>query len=189
MLTKEPKLNHNILFEVEALKPIDYLIYQLIAGGKLIDSKTITVPSRKYHVFSIPATFDLLPKAKLIVYYFDQRQIVSSKLNIEIKQENVRLKNFVDINLSTDQAQPSELVNISVYSNPRSYIGLMGIDQSVHLLKNNDDLTIERALAEMKSYQEKITHVQAPYGYQPIKHEDEYKNFEVNAIGIDNIVK
>lgn len=174
LLTKQPILNQKILIEVEALKPMEYFIYQVISGGKLIDSNMIVVPTRTYHVFSIPASFELLPSAQLIVYYFEQQQIVSSKVKIEIKSANVRLANFVDLNLSTNQIEPSCSMNISVHSNPKSYIGLLGVDQSVLLLKDDNDLTIDHVLAEMYRYHAEIAY----FG----RRLNVFEDFEVNFI-------
>lgn len=173
-LTKQPVLNQKILIEVEALVPMDYFIYQVISGGRLIDSNMVVVPSRTYHVFSIPATFDLLPKAQLIVYYFEQSQIVSSKVEIEIKSPDVRLPNFVRLNLSASQTEPSHNVTISLQSNPKSYIGLVGVDQSVLLLKDNNDLTIDNALSEINRYHERVEYSQ----YR----RNDFKNFDVSFV-------
>lgn len=170
VLTKQPKFNEKILIEVEALKPMEYFIYQLISRGKLIDSKMVVVPTRTYHVFSVPATLELLPRAEIIVYYFEEEQIVSSKVEIQIKTADVRLANFVDIKLSTNQAEPSHSVNISVYSNPKSYIGLMGVDQSVLWLKNDNDLTVDRAVTEISRY------------HSPGQHKNDFEDFQVNCI-------
>lgn len=173
LLTQQPILNEKILIEVESLHPMDYFIYQVISRGKLVDSNMVVVPTRTYHVFSIPATFEILPSAQLIVYYFDQEQIVSSKVEIKIKSTDVRLANFVDLNLSTNQTEPSRFVNISVHSNPRSYVGLLGVDQSVLLLKDNNDLTIDNALAEINRFQQKTAH--------SLQQGNKFENFEVNS--------
>lgn len=151
---------------------MDYFIYQVISRGKLIDSNKVIVPSRTYHVFSIPATFELLPSAELIVHYFEELQIVSSKVKIEIKSDDVRLANFVDLNLSTNQTQPSFSVDITVHSNPRSYVGLLGVDQSVLLLKDDNDLTVEHALTEIKRFQETISFAE--------RQRNDFENFEVS---------
>lgn len=155
---------------------MDYFIYQVISRGKVIDSSMIDVPTRTYHVFSISATFELLPSAQLIVYYFDQQQIVSSKVEIKIKTEDVRLANFVDLDLSTNETQPSRCVNITVHTNPKSYVGLLGVDQSVLLLKDDNDFTIDHTLAEINSFQSKITHS----GH----YQNNFENFEVNFIKV-----
>lgn len=153
---------------------MEYFIYQVISRGKLIDSRMIVVPTRTYHVFSIPATFELLPSAQLIVYYFEQQQIVSSKVEIKIKSEVVRLANFVDLDLSTNEIQPSRCVNITVHSIPKSYVGLLGVDQSVLLLKSDNDFTIDHALAEINQFHSKVVHSE--------QHQNNFENFEVNFI-------
>lgn len=178
-LLTQPILNQKILIEVESLSPMDYFIYQVISRGKLVDSNMVVVPTRTYHVFSIPATFELLPSAQLIVYYFDQEQIVSSKVEIKIKSSDVRLTNSVDLSLSTNQSEPSHFVNISVHTNPRSYVGLLGVDQSVLLLKENNDLTIDNALAEINRFQQKTA--------RPWPQGNKFENFEVNLGRINEL--
>lgn len=145
-----PTLNKPVFVEVQSVDVMTYFTYQIVSQGKLIYSDSVEVPERKYHVFSFLATFNLTPRAHLIVYYFKNDDIISSKINIEIRDE---LQNFVKLKLSSPQVAPGDIVHINVSSNPRSYIGLMGIDQSVLLLKKNPDITVSSALNERELYQ------------------------------------
>lgn len=63
------------------------------------------------------------------------------------------LNNFVKVKLSASETQPGQNVSIDVITHPDSYVGLIGIDQSVLLLKKNDGLTKEDVFNEMNSYQ------------------------------------
>lgn len=139
--------------EVQSIDVLTHFTYQVISQGNLIHSDSVEVPERKYHVFSFMATFDLAPKANLIVYYFKNDDIISSKIDVEIRDE---LRNFVKLKLSSSRAAPGDAVNISVSSNPRSYIGLMGVDQSVLLLKKNPEITVASAFNERELYQYQI---------------------------------
>lgn len=145
-----PTLNKQVFVEVESVDELTYFTYQIVSQGKLIYSDSVEVPERKYHVFSFLATFDLTPRAHLIVYYFKNDDIISSKIDIEIRDE---LQNFVKLKLSSPRVAPGDVVSINVSSNARSYIGLMGVDQSVLLLKKNVDITVASALNERELYQ------------------------------------
>lgn len=60
----------------------------------------------------------------------------------------------VDIKLSTDQAKPGEQLEISVSSKPNSFVGLLGVDQSVLLLKKGNDIEPSTVFEELDKYNE-----------------------------------
>lgn len=150
MCIDRPKLNGKIFIEVQSSDLLDQITYQVISRGKLINSNSLNVPQRNYHVFSLLVTFDLVPKADLIVYYFKNDNIVSTKLSIDIRDD---LSNFVKLKLSKSQVQPSDNVTIAIISSPKSYIGLLAVDQSTLLLKQNTDLRIDDIWNEREQYQ------------------------------------
>lgn len=57
--------------------------------------------------------------------------------------------------MSTDVAKPGEQVTISVNTKPNSYVGLLGVDQSVLLLKKGNDLEKSTVFEELGKYNEK----------------------------------
>lgn len=136
--------------EVQSKKPLTTFTYQVVARGKVITAGSVAVPNRKYHVFKFPATFEMSPKLHVIVYRFDGNELVSAKSDISLKDD---LKNYLKVKVSAQQAKPGQNVSIDILTNPRSYVGLLGVDQSVLLLKKNDGLTTSEALDELDSYQ------------------------------------
>lgn len=74
----------------------------------------------------------MVPKARLVVYYFKDGEIVSDHLDIDFGDD---LQNFVKLELSALQAKPGQDIDITVSTRPNSYVGLLGVDQSVLLLK------------------------------------------------------
>lgn len=58
----------------------------------------------------------------------------------------------VNINLSKSEARPSSILSISVKSKPLSYVGLLGVDQSVLLLKSGNDINQEMVTNELYGY-------------------------------------
>lgn len=145
-----PTLNKEIFVEIQSLDTLDRFTYHLISQGRLVHSDSLMVPQRNYHVFHFMATFDLLPTAHLIVYYFKNDDIISAKIDIDIREH---LNNFIKLKLSETRVQPGENVNIDITTKPKSFVGLLGVDQSVLLLKKNNDLSIEDAWNERELYQ------------------------------------
>lgn len=153
----------------------------MIAHGKVIAAENIAVPDRHYHVFKFKATFDLVPKAMLIVYRFKNDEIVATKTEIPIEDN---LNNYVKLKLSSVEVQPGKDVNIDVVTNPKSYVGLVGVDQSVLLLKKNNDLTKEAAMQEMNDYEEHFHETEnGPWTVEPRRYINDYwRNFDYSNV-------
>lgn len=167
-----PTLNQNVFVEVQSNNLMENFTYQVIGHGKVIYGENIAVPMRKYHVFKFKATFDLVPKATLIVYRFKDGEIVAAKTEIPIEED---LNNLLKLKLSKSETQPGNDVSIDVISTDGSYVGLVGVDQSVLLLKKNDGLTKDEALREMNEYQDHYHYAgNGPWQVQPRHYINEY---------------
>lgn len=143
-------LGETIYAEIESKVPLTTFTYQVIARGKIIRAETVSVPNREYHVIQFPATFDLAPSARLLVYYFKDNEIHTAHTEITLREE---LNNYIKVKLSSLRAKPGSTVDIDVNTNPKSYVGLLGIDQSVLLLKKNEELNKDDAFNEIEQYQ------------------------------------
>lgn len=176
-----PTLDKEIFVEIQSIDVLEHFTYQVISQGRLIYSDSLNVPRRNYHVFHFMATFDLVPTAHLIVYYFKNDEIISSKIGIDIREN---LNNFVKIKLAKTTAKPGELVDIEIISNPRSYVALCGVDQSVLLLKKNNDITINDAWNERELYQYQFheRNAKSNVGYSPHIHNKYWGDFQVKFI-------
>lgn len=95
------------------------------------------------------ATYELVPNAHILVYFVKKDILFSAKCKIDIKKE---LSNFIDVNLKPDTANPGQIVGIDIKSKPKSFIGLLGVDQSVLLLKSGNDLSNEEAFTELEAF-------------------------------------
>lgn len=79
----------------------------------------------------------------------------------------------VELDVSTRETRPGREVDITVISKPNSYIGLMGIDQSVLLLRKGNDLDKTQVFNELDEFSRKQTLPQRYYGI------DEWEDFAV----------
>lgn len=164
---------------MQSIETLDRFTYQVISQGKLIYSNSLEVPQRNYHVFSFLASFDLVPKAHLIVYYFKNDDIISTKIDIDIRDD---LNNFVKLKLSNARVKPGENVHIDIATKPNSIVGLLGVDQSVLLLKKNPDLSVEDAWNERELYQYQFheRNSKLNIGHSPYFYNNYWNDFRVN---------
>ncbi|XP_053673860.1 thioester-containing protein 1 allele R1-like [Anopheles nili] len=152
VLTEMPQVNQDVVVEVAATIPMKHFTYQLLGRGDVLLSNTVAVPESKIHTFKFLATFAMVPRAKLVVYYIAANgDMVSDSKEITFDSE---LQNFMKVSLSKDQTKPGQDVEISISTNPDSYVGLLGVDQSVLLLKSGNDITKEQVFGELQKYEE-----------------------------------
>lgn len=83
-----------------ATEEIRQLTYQVLGRGDVIISRTLQVANSRNFNFRFLASFAMVPKANVIVYYMrEDGEIVSDQLKIEFENE---LQNFVSCFKSFD---------------------------------------------------------------------------------------
>lgn len=112
------------------------------------------------HAFRFQVTAAMAPVARVVVYYVRaDGEIVADALNFDVEgtfQNFVRdsftlFWNFspiwsliifqVEIQVAPDSVEPGKAVDIVVKAKPNSYVGILGVDQSVLLLKTGNDIS------------------------------------------------
>lgn len=133
--------------------------YVIIGRGKILDTKTVTPTfvesenSEYTHRFSFLPNFDYAPKAKVIVYYVRDRSIVSTTVYVDLYED---FKNFIELDVAPNTAKPGQIVDLNVKSNPNAYIGLLGIDKSVLILRSGNDLAQDEIWNELELFHSQV---------------------------------
>ncbi|KAG5667162.1 hypothetical protein PVAND_015159 [Polypedilum vanderplanki] len=129
------------------MKVLNYIV---IGRNKILASARHQVGGLKKFKFSFNSTVEMLPITRLIVFYLtNDGEIISDHLDLTYETE---LKNFLTINLSKNETKPNTLVNLTFKSMPNSYVGLLGVDQSVLLLKSGNDIDKNLVSNELSLY-------------------------------------
>ncbi|KAJ6641357.1 CD109 antigen [Pseudolycoriella hygida] len=153
--TEKPKLTEKIRINVLSTTEISELSYHLFIPKNVIGSETIRMPPTKSYDFEFSPTCEMIPKVKLVVFYItDDGEIISDSLAIEFENN---LRNFINVSIPSNQVKPSESINISITSNANSFIGLLGVDQSVLVLKKSNDIEYSSVFEELKLYNKGVS--------------------------------
>lgn len=136
--------------EVLSEDVLQSLTYYVIGRGRIVYVENVSIFGTKRYVISFNATFDLFPKATVIAYYFQRDNIIATSIDIPIEDD---FKNFIQLKLSRTEIEPGKDINIDIHTNRDSHVGIVGIDQSVSLLKINNGLTQMDIIHEMNDYQ------------------------------------
>lgn len=126
----------------------------------------------------------MVPKSHLYVYFIRDGDFMCQEMPLSFPREfqnKVRLaifcfKNKYDIKevlyvfkiaiTAPKKAKPGEEVTINITTTPNSFVGLLGVDQSVLLLKSGNDWDPNQIINDLSSYD---TSTHSSYDYFPGK--------------------
>ncbi|XP_015035837.2 CD109 antigen isoform X2 [Drosophila pseudoobscura] len=148
--TKTPKLGETVSFDVKSNADIPYFVYTIVARGNIVDTDYVDVPKgRKTHTVKFVPSFAMVPLATIFVHY-----IFDNELRFEEKRINFEMDftNSIEISAPAD-AKPSEEIKLRVKTDADSFVGLLGVDQSVLLLKSGNDLNRDEIFNSLSKYQ------------------------------------
>lgn len=150
LLTDNPRVGDEAVIEVNATEVLSSFVIQVYGRGNLALAQTIPVENEKSVRFKFTVTQRMSPKARLIVYYVRiDGEIVADALNFDV--EGV-FQTPVEVGVNVNQTLPGSQVEVHVNTKPEAFVGILGIDQKVLLLKSGNDITREDVLNELMTY-------------------------------------
>lgn len=110
-------------------------------------------PSSKETSFTIKSTESMAPAARLLVYCMKQDgEIVVDTLNVNIDNP---FQNNVTMSIDTggrSVVSPGDLVTVRGKASPGSLMAFRAVDKSVLLMKEDTDITVQKVLGDLQSY-------------------------------------
>lgn len=153
------------------------LTVQVVTKGEIVKSEIVVIPNTKKHVLDIKPTQAMLPVANVIVFYLtDDGEIISDSTKIVFEKE---LSNQIQVDLSKSQTKPGENLEISVKTSPGSFVGLLGVDQSVLILKKGNDIEASEVFSEIERYDDTDKY---NYVWSPNYDWNTYKTFQDSKV-------
>lgn len=127
------------------------LTYLVMGRGDILVARTIQLDNDLVATFKFMASFAMVPKAQVVVYFVtDSGEIVSERATIKFPSQ---FQNFVKLELSKDKAKAGDDVSLTISTKPNSLVALLGVDQSVNLLKSGNDLNQKDIFDELEAYE------------------------------------
>ncbi|XP_017954315.1 CD109 antigen isoform X4 [Drosophila navojoa] len=161
--TKTPKLGKDVSFDVKSNEHIPYFVYAIIARGNIVKAEQVDVPEgRKTHTIKFTPTFAMVPQASIYVFFIFDNELRFEERTVDFEKD---FDNSIEI-FSPLEAKPSEDVKLKIKTDADSYVGLLGVDQSVLLLKSGNDLARDAVFDSLDKYKTS-TPWQSGYGRYP----------------------
>ncbi|XP_030565064.1 CD109 antigen isoform X6 [Drosophila novamexicana] len=161
--SKTPKLGNEVSFDVQSNEHIPYFVYAIVARGNIVKSEHVQVPEgRKSYTVKFTPSFAMVPQSSIYVYYIFNNELRFEEQTIDFDKD---FENSIEISAPLD-AKPSEEVKLQIKTDADSYVGLLGVDQSVLLLKSGNDLARDDVFNSLNKYKTS-TPWQQGYGRYP----------------------
>ncbi|XP_050045324.2 pregnancy zone protein-like isoform X8 [Dermacentor andersoni] len=98
--------------------------------------------------FELEPDFSYVPRVKVLVFYIrPDAEVIADAEQFEVEK---CLQNNVTMRFGSDTVQPATSAAIHVNGSPRSYCGVGVVDKSVHLLKQDNQLTKDKVYDILK---------------------------------------
>ncbi|KAI1285562.1 Antigen -like protein [Halotydeus destructor] len=147
-----PKVGQEVRLLVNATEPIDNIVYEVMGRGDIVLARSVPVSKDSTtHEFVFTATHRMAPKARVVVYYVRpvNQEVVADAINFDI---DGIFRTPCTVSASESQTKPGANVDIRVDTKAGAYVGLLGLDQSILLLKTGNDITQHDVMNELDMY-------------------------------------
>ncbi|XP_070496240.1 CD109 antigen-like [Chironomus tepperi] len=169
------------IFLVTSNTEIDHLNYKIIGSSGYIETRSIKFEKNFEKFIEIIPSPSMGSSIKLIVFYItEDGELISDKTSVDL---DGNLGNYVNLNLSSDQLQPGQNITITVDSTPNSFIGLLGVDQSVLLLKSGNDIDENVVNNELRLFEQYDVY---SYGRFDSSDRERFEDFNDKVVIISN---
>lgn len=166
ILTETCVINQSVDVELTSYQPLSSYTYLIVSRSKILESKTIAVANEPgdeaphTYRFNFVPNFDYAPRAKIIAYYMNDDNIISTTVCAEMYND---FKNFVELSVEPAVAKPGQSVELCVSSNANATIGLLSFDESVSILRSGNDLARDEIWNELEMFSTQVKHHQYNY--------------------------
>ncbi|XP_065357540.1 CD109 antigen-like isoform X6 [Calliphora vicina] len=163
--TEKLQLDQDVVIDVKSNKNIPYYVYAIVARGNIIKQEHVKVPENvKSHEIKFKPSFEMVPESHLYVYFVLDGDLKFQEISLNFPKEFL---NKIEIT-APKQAKPSEEVTLNIKTDPDSFVGLLGVDQSVLLLQSGNDLDSNKIINDLSTYDTTTPYIRG-YGTYPGK--------------------
>ncbi|KAH8405167.1 hypothetical protein KR222_007055, partial [Zaprionus bogoriensis] len=150
--------------KLNSSRPLTYFVYNIVGRGNLLKTERVVLdePQKEYNI-TLKPTFFTAPHGRIYAYYVDETgefRYAEDSFHVEVE-----LQNQIEIKAPAE-VKPGEEVALEITTAPKSFVGLIAVDQSVLLLGSNNDLNKNSFDWRLSRYD---THTpwQGGYSYYP----------------------
>ncbi|XP_017126612.1 alpha-2-macroglobulin-like [Drosophila elegans] len=144
------KIGQEYQVTLNSSRPLKYFVYNIVGRGDILETKRFELDEPKKTVnVTLKPTFLTSPDGRMYFYYVDETgglQYAEERFRVELE-----LQNKIEIK-APKEVKPGADVELEIKTPPKSFVGLLAVDQSVLLLGNHNYLRKEHLNWQMGRY-------------------------------------
>lgn len=146
-----PQVGDSVSLEVVATEPFKKVVFEVMGRGDIVLARSIVVDDATTHQFTFTVTHRMAPKARVLAYYVrsENQEVVADALNFDV--EGV-FRTPCSVSTSINETKPGANVDVTVSTKPGAFVGVLGLDQSILLLKTGNDVTQKDVIDDLETY-------------------------------------
>jgi len=133
-------VNDDLRIKVRATEGMQQVTCQGLARGDIIWALSPDAKNRTEFEFEVKIDQRMAPEAMIMCYYIrtENKEMIADVIRVPVSGQ---VRNIVKISTSREEAKPGQEVEVGIFTKPNSVVGVLGIDQSVLLLKSGNDIS------------------------------------------------
>ncbi|XP_050320291.1 alpha-1-macroglobulin-like [Bactrocera neohumeralis] len=154
--TQFPTVDDAIEIRLVSPEAFSSFVCVIVGRGNIVYTEAIEVPnggSNHAHTFSVTPTYEMMPEAHMFVYFFKNGRMIHYETKFNVKNQ---FKNTISID-APDVVKPGAYINLNIDTEPNSYVGLLGVDKSVLLLKSGNDFDAKTIFDDLRNVNSTIS--------------------------------
>jgi CD109 antigen len=147
---QSPKVGSDVTFAVVATEPFNKIVYEVMGRGDIVLARSFLTDTNQ-HQFTFTVTHSMAPKSRIVSYYVrsDNQEVVADAVNFDV--DGV-FRTPVTLTTNVQETKPGSDVQVNVATKPGAFVAVLGLDQSILLLKTGNDVTQQDVMKELETY-------------------------------------
>ncbi|XP_034475080.1 CD109 antigen [Drosophila innubila] len=180
--TEQPVVGEYIIFHIRTNFFLEEFNYLIMSKGVILinDRETITEGIR---TIAVVLSAEMAPMATLVVWKITQQgQVVADSLTFPVN--GISRNNFT-VYINNRKARTGEKVEVAIFGEPGSYVGLSGIDSAFYTMQAGNELTYAKIITKMSNFDEQTNGTYKHIWYSHEGNPDQLVYFPASSFGID----
>ncbi|XP_037927862.1 CD109 antigen [Teleopsis dalmanni] len=180
--TESPTVGEYIIFHIRTNFYLEDFNYLIMSKGVILmnDREPIVEGIR---TIAVVLSAEMAPVATIVVWKITQQgQIVADSLTFPVN--GISRNNFT-VYINNRKARTGEKVEVAIFGEPGSYVGLSGIDSAFYTMQAGNELTYAKIITKMSSFDEQTNGTYKHIWHSHAGIPDELVYFPASSFGID----
>ncbi|KAL5290639.1 CD109.2 family protein [Megaselia abdita] len=146
--TPKPIVYEDVNISLRSSKPLGSFVYHVVKNGEILKTERVNVTDTETsHNFTLKPTFSMMPYIKIVAFIYRNGDLNMKEANINFEKD---LENKIEIE-TCEETKPGKEVELTLKTHENSFVGLLGVDQSVLILKQGNDLEVSNIFDQIQS--------------------------------------